>query len=1160
MDIGLRAASPQLSKRHGRDPNSLESVKPAVDTPSTPETHEQEPEDDDVSEGDSDPIENISDSDKALSSLGARRKGGQSEWYRFSAPTRLDAQRSTPYIDNVTRLENRLARAAGNQADGGGGGGVADGQEVRVQLSSTKWEFKMVGQWRIGELLGKGTSGQVRLVRNIRTGVFAALKRVIHLPDDHKHAHSIHREVCIMKIAANHPHLIQLYDIYETDDHYYILTEYTELGELFQYVQQNLMLPQYVHRFFCQLMSAVAHLARFRICHRDIKLENIMLWRDEDGEISTKLIDFGMAAYQPEGELLTMSCGSPHYAAPEIMEGYAYDGIKSDTWSCAVVLYAMIARVLPFDDDDIPTLMNKVRVGAYEMPPSIQDEARDLIQRCLVKDVSDRMSLPDVLAHPYVVQPIDPAPRNAFRVFQRVDPPRAAYEVNEPLVDEIVSDVAMLLGIDDPKVVEKQIRLPLNTHARVFYLVFLGYRMPSRVVQEQQRQLQPLKSCFESSGPSSESAYTSSASTRRSSSTPAVAFPLPPLDTQEPVNDLVFAPRRSLTGPGTLIPDDVDPEVLSQRGERTGEAATSPRDAPTGRDWDAINDDYVFPRPQPQASPTLSLPDTPQEKQTDFAVPLASAPPQIESFAVEPLPISPEVLMFPPSSHRMSVSGTPSSLERKGIMHSVPTSPTLVTSNENSPPVPLKGAATTSAGQQLRTKASIHQRLRSIFSAQHVRQKSSASAASRLEKADPASPAAQPRLQRQRPHPIAVRWSVSDAGAEADTEGERSPSPTHSAHSAHSSVLKRSDAYSSLDRALAGKPPVSPALRSFGAILGQGAAAPNREGGKARKSARDKSTFQIYEDSDGANDCPETPRASALNKQILSPKGVVASEEADAKGWRLLRKASSHVVGRVRGTRQNGASRPTSVAISTRTDVTVRPTAARPVSDVPTVTIEAASPPANRDATVYAVRQYPHSSPTQPLHPWRSSTSSLSEAGNRASGRWRRASLSIQVPSIEPRQVEGASMPHSPAFDLCTPTAASQQQVGADGSAKIHDNQDLSRSLLATEMENRMLRMSLQEKEAELEHLRAHKESLAECLRTGNDMVRELSEERDELEERLRRISWYSRGGDPAWLGGGVRPERRGNRSTPSAESIERRWSSTSRRSPFQDQPPTSFA
>lgn len=64
----------------------------------------------------------------------------------------------------------------------------------------------------------------------------------------------------------------------------------------------------------------VAYLARFRIAHRDIKLENIMLFRDDEGALSIKLIDLGMAAYQPEGELLMTCCGSPHYAAPEIME------------------------------------------------------------------------------------------------------------------------------------------------------------------------------------------------------------------------------------------------------------------------------------------------------------------------------------------------------------------------------------------------------------------------------------------------------------------------------------------------------------------------------------------------------------------------------------------------------------------------------------------------------------------------------------------------------------------------------------------------------------------------------------------------------------------------------------------------------------------------
>lgn len=101
-----------------------------------------------------------------------------------------------------------------------------------------------------------------------------------------------------------------------------------------------------------------------------------------------------------------------------------------------------------------------------------------------------------------------------------------------------------------------------------------------------------------------------------------------------------------------------------------------------------------------------------------------------------------------------------------------------------------------------------------------------------------------------------------------------------------------------------------------------------------------------------------------------------------------------------------------------------------------------------------------------------------------------------------------------------------------------------------------MLRMSLQDKVAELELLRAREQSLAHCLRTGNDMVRELSEERDELEDRLRRISWYSCGGDPAWLDGGAKPggggggsQRRASNGSPEAE-----WLGSSRRSPFQDE------
>ena len=146
-------------------------------------------------------------------------------------------------------------------------------------------------------------------------------------------------------------------------------------------------------------------------------------------------------------------------------------------------------------------------------------------------------------------------------------------------------------------------------------------------------------------------------------------------------------------------------------------------------------------------------------------------------------------------------------------------------------------------------------------------------------------------------------------------------------------------------------------------------------------------------------------------------------------------------------------------------------------------------------------------------------------------------------------------MEHSPAFDLCTPTSISFQETTHTDGARLTDNEELSRSLQQTEMENRMLRMSLQDKDAELELLRARERSLADCLRTGNDMVRELSEERDELEDRLRRISWYSCGGDPAWLEGGkAKPGGGRSQRNASDSSPEAKWLGSARRSPFQDE------
>lgn len=149
-------------------------------------------------------------------------------------------------------------------------------------------------------------------------------------------------------------------------------------------------------RLFRQIISGLSYCHRFNICHRDLKPENILL--DSEGNI--KLADFGMAALQPAGHWLNTSCGSPHYAAPEIIYGKRYRGDKADIWSCGIILYAMLTGRLPFDGEDLSSTLKLVKQGEYYLPPELSAEAQDLIQRILQKRPEKRISMSHIWSHP----------------------------------------------------------------------------------------------------------------------------------------------------------------------------------------------------------------------------------------------------------------------------------------------------------------------------------------------------------------------------------------------------------------------------------------------------------------------------------------------------------------------------------------------------------------------------------------------------------------------------------------------------------------------------------------------------------------------------------------------------------------------------------------
>lgn len=267
-----------------------------------------------------------------------------------------------------------------------------------------------IGPWKLGKTLGRGANGRVFLATNTNTNQKAAVKIVSKATlNESRHeedniddqdcdsaglSYGIEREIIIMKLL-NHKNVLRLYDVWETEKALYLVLEYVEGGELFDLLIESGPLPEKTAvDFFTQIIMGASYCHNLGICHRDLKPENILL----DSDLNVKIADFGMAALE-SGRLLETSCGSPHYAAPEIISGLQYHGAESDVWSCGVILFALLTGRLPFDDDNTRDLLLKVQVGKYEIVEDLSDEAIDLIGKMLTVDPEKRIKTNEILKH-----------------------------------------------------------------------------------------------------------------------------------------------------------------------------------------------------------------------------------------------------------------------------------------------------------------------------------------------------------------------------------------------------------------------------------------------------------------------------------------------------------------------------------------------------------------------------------------------------------------------------------------------------------------------------------------------------------------------------------------------------------------------------------------
>lgn len=273
---------------------------------------------------------------------------------------------------------------------------------------------------------------QVKLATHSVTGHKVAVKilnkaKIKQLGMEEK----VQREINILHLCT-HPHIIRLYEVIDTPTDIFLVNEYVSGGELFDYiVSKGRLSSDEARNFFHQIVSGIEYCHFQKIVHRDLKPENLLL----DSNLNIKIADFGLSNLMRDGDFLRTSCGSPNYAAPEVISGHLYAGPEVDVWSCGVILYALLCGSLPFDDESIPNLFKKIKSGMYSLPSHLSQLARNLIPRMLEVDPMKRITIPEIRLHPWFQHKLPPYLRH----------PPDLMEKQERVVDPQVIDEVMKL-------------------------------------------------------------------------------------------------------------------------------------------------------------------------------------------------------------------------------------------------------------------------------------------------------------------------------------------------------------------------------------------------------------------------------------------------------------------------------------------------------------------------------------------------------------------------------------------------------------------------------------------------------------------------------------------------------------------------------------------
>ncbi|XP_066943842.1 serine/threonine-protein kinase SIK2-like isoform X1 [Macrobrachium rosenbergii] len=315
-----------------------------------------------------------------------------------------------------------------------------------------------VGFYDIEKTIGKGNFAVVKLARHRITKTEVAIKIIDKSQLDSTNLQKVHREVKVLK-SLDHPHIIKLYQVMESKNMIYLVSEYASNGEMFDYIARyGRMSEPMARRKFWQILSAVEYCHNRHIVHRDLKAENLLL----DVNMNMKIADWGFSNYYTPADTLNTWCGSPPYAAPEVFEGKKYIGPEIDIWSLGVVLYVLVCGALPFDGPTLPALRDRVLSGRFRIPYFMSSDCEQLVRKMLVLDPTKRYTVEQIKRHRWM-QAEEP-PRVAF------DPPTVRAERTTDPNDQVLR-VMQELGIDVARTRESLLSEAYDNYTAIYLLL-----------------------------------------------------------------------------------------------------------------------------------------------------------------------------------------------------------------------------------------------------------------------------------------------------------------------------------------------------------------------------------------------------------------------------------------------------------------------------------------------------------------------------------------------------------------------------------------------------------------------------------------------------------------------------------------------------------------